>query len=453
MSPEIIALAIIVLGVLLLGPQVLGAIVGGVAGEDALLAGGLFGESILSVWEELPGLLISVVFATLFLGHRIPGPRTIWQRGGPQLSLGVTMGAGQYVVGILLTMLVLTPLFGIDPLAGALIEIGFEGGHGTAGGLGDTFDAVGFADGADLALGMATVGIVAGILLGVGFVNLGVRTGRTAVLRRTGQRSADELRGIVDKDERDWAALMTVRPGSIEPLSIHFAVVALAVLIGAGVLELLQWIEAATWGQAGVELFEHVPLFPLAMLGGAVVQLAIDRYDTRGIVDRGMMLRLQGLALDVLIVAALATLSLDVIGANLVPFLALAAAGLAWTAAVFWFLAPRMIPTYAYERGLTDFGQSMGVTATGLILLRIVDPEGVTPALESFGYKQLGFEPFFGGGLLSAMSLPLIAQFGPWPFLAGMAVLLAAALGLGLGHFRRQAPDTPVEQSAGQATR
>lgn len=246
---------------------------------------------------------------------------------------------------------------------------------------------------------------------------------------------------------------MTVRPGSIEPLSIHFAVVALAVLIGAGVLELLQWVEAATWGQAGVELFEHVPLFPLAMLDGAVVQLAIDRYDTRGIVDRGMMLRLQGLALDVLIVAALATLSLDVIGANLVPFLALAAAGLAWTAAVFWFLAPRMIPSHAYERGLTDFGQSMGVTATGLILLRIVDPEGVTPTLESFGYKQLGFEPFLGGGLLTAMSLPLIAQFGPWPFLAGMVALLAAALGLGLGHFGRQSPDTPMQQSAGQATR
>ena len=31
--------------------------------------------------------------------------------------------------------LVLTPLFGVPPVFGNLIEIGFEGGHGTVGGM------------------------------------------------------------------------------------------------------------------------------------------------------------------------------------------------------------------------------------------------------------------------------------------------------------------------------
>jgi glutamate:Na+ symporter, ESS family len=58
----------------------------------------------------------------------------------------------------------------------------------------------------------------------------------------------------------------------------------------------------------------------------------------------------------------------------------------------------------------------------------------------AFGYKQLGFEPFFGGGLVTAASVPLIAQFGPVPLLVVMAVVMAVALGVGLLHFGRRSP-------------
>ena len=54
----------------------------------------------------------------------------------------------------------------------------------------------------------------------------------------------------------------------------------------------------------------------------------------------------------------------------------------------------------------------MGVTATGLLLMRVADPDNQTPALESFGYKQLMFELFVGGGLFTAAAVPLIFQFG-----------------------------------------
>ena len=467
MTPDLIALALLLLGALLvlakivrsrsawlcrlflpasiiagavallLGDEVLGRIVAATAGEAAPLANGLFGEEILEVWGTLPGLLISVVFATLFLGHRIPKAREVWHRGGPQLSLGITMGAGQYVIGILLCVLLLTPLTGINPMAGALIEIGFEGGHGTAAGLADTFVELGFPEGADLAVGMATIGIVSGVVIGVALINWGVRRGRTQIIDRA-ERSFQEERGIFDLKQRQPAAMLTVNPGSVEPLALHFGLVALAVLVGVVILEALQALEAATWGQAGVEVFAFVPLFPLAMLGGVVVQVLIDRLDRYSVVDRGMMLRIQGLALDLLIVAALATLSLQVIGVFIVPFLALGVAGVLWNVAAFLLLAPRMIPTFPFERGITDLGQSMGVTATGLLLLRVVDPENASPALESFGYKQLGFEPFLGGGLITGLSLPLIAQLGPLPFAGAMALLLVGALALGLGYFGRK---------------
>ena len=58
-------------------------------------------------------------------------------------------------------------------------------------------------------------------------------------------------------------------------------------------------------------------------------------------------------------------------------------------------------------------GQSMGVTATGLLLLRVVDPEGDTDATSAFGYKQLMHEPFMGGGLWTSAAIPLALAYHP----------------------------------------
>lgn len=56
--------------ILLLGPQALGR-VAGPWGET-----GLFTETMVDVWRVLPGLLISVIFATMFLAVRTPLCRT-----------------------------------------------------------------------------------------------------------------------------------------------------------------------------------------------------------------------------------------------------------------------------------------------------------------------------------------------------------------------------------------
>jgi ESS family glutamate:Na+ symporter len=60
-------------------------------------------------------------------------------------------------------------------------------------------------------------------------------------------------------------------------------------------------------------------------------------------------------------------------------------------------------------------GQSMGVTATGLLLLRAVDPESKTSAASAFAYKQLLHEPFMGGGLWTSSAVMLVFTIGAKP--------------------------------------
>lgn len=418
---------------LLLGPEVLGRAMYRASGDSAWLAGGLFPETSWEIWSGLPGLLISVVFAGLFLGKTIPGPRAIWRRAGPMVAHGQTLAWGQYTIGLSLALLILTPVFGVSPMAGALIEIGFEGGHGTAAGLAETFRELGFENGADLALGLATVGVVAGVLLGTVLVNWSVRTGR---LDLASAQKLDTER-FSEHDEREKAPRLA-RARSIDPLSIHLGFVALAVALGWVLLQALVWIESMTWnrGADGLALLEHIPLFPMAMLGGVLVQVVLMRIGHARALDRRLINRISGAALDVLIVSALATLSLAAVGDHIWTFLILAAAGIAWALFGFLVLAPRMFPRDWVPMGLANFGQGIGMTVIGLLLVRMADPDNRAGAMESFGYKQLLFEPVVGGGLFTAMSLPLIYHFGSLPVLAFTTTLMLGWLIFGLVVFR-----------------
>jgi glutamate:Na+ symporter, ESS family len=438
---------------LLLGPQGLGRLVTVLDGP-AWLEDGLLPTAVLDVWSELPVLLISVVFAALFIGKHIPGLRDIWEVAGPQVALGQSIAWGQYVVGIALGLLVLSPVFGMDPIAGALIEIGFEGGHGTAAGLAGTFEEFGFAEGTDLALGLATVGLLAGVLIGTVIINWGVRTGRIALdpsgdpVEVARAATDDDLDDLDDREGEPAARTDDDASKATDPLSVHLGFVAIAIAIGWLLLRGLEAVEVATWGgDDGLELLVHLPLFPMAMLGGVLLQLLLDRTRRDHVVDRRLVNRISGAALDLIIVAALGTLSLEAIGGNLGPFLVLAIAGIAWNVGAFLVLAPRIVPRYAYERGLGDFGQSMGMTVTGLLLMRIADPPNRSGGLEAFGYKQLLFEPVVGGGLFTAASIPLIAQLGPVPVLVGTSLLLAFWVLVGL---RRFGPERqPAQERAG----
>ena len=439
---------------LLLGPEVLGQIVSAFGGENLTFAQGLFPESIRAVWQQAPSVFINIVFAALFLGESIPKPREIWRKAAPQVVFGQSLAWGQYVIGIGLTLLILVPFFNINPTVGALIEIAFEGGHGTAAGMQDTFVNLNFPEGKDLALGLATVGIISGIVTGTFLANWGRKKGYIKSLQIEGQHFP-EYEGIMpeefqaQKREKEKIKLKRAQLTEnllIDPLSLNFGFVGLAVAIGWLILQALVGIESLSWGQTGLKLMVYVPLFPMTLVGGIIVQLGLRKLGLGVLIIRPLMDNLAGLALDIVVVTALASISLQVLGSNLVPFLILSIAGIAWNILAFLYLAPRVIPSYWFERGIGDLGQSMGVTATGILLLRMVDPNNKSGAFESFAYKQLFFEPIVGGGLFTAAAPALIVQFGSVPILILTAILLAFWIILGLFLFGKQSKQARIAE-------
>lgn len=386
------------------------SVVGGVVGLILLNSfPGVLSSEIIKEMRLLPGFLINVIFAILFLGVGVPKMRNFAASVFAQLTLAQIVVWGQYVVGIGLCGFLLMPLFKVHPAFGNLLELGFEGGHGTVGGMSQAFSAKGWSDGIALGYTIATVGMIVGIVLGMTLVNWAYRKGLVKTVRPFAKRTFAERRGIHARENRPSAGRQTVASDSVDSLAWHIAIVGLSVLIG--------W---ALWLTVPLEGF---PLFPLCMIGGVLLQMAAKLIKVDLLIDRDQMSRISGASLDYLALAAITTIEISVVVKNWMPLAIMILGGVVWTVFAVVFFAPRLFREAWFERGIAEFGQATGVTATGLLLLRTVDPESKTPASASFAGKQLLHEPLMN--LWVALAFALIFTIG-WlkVFLICVAMLL-----------------------------
>src|SRR5690606_618768 len=111
--------------------------------------------------------------------------------------------------------------------------------------------------------------------------------------------------------------------------------------------------------------------------------------------------------------------------------------GAIWILASFILLARKMFKRYWFQNAIIDMGQSMGMTATGLLFAQMTDPKNRTNAVEAFGYKQLMFEPLMGGGMITALSMPIIILIGLPAFTVICGLITVGWMLAGLLYFGR----------------
>jgi ESS family glutamate:Na+ symporter len=158
---------------------------------EALLAGGvglllapsgavpLIPAAVIHWWDQLPLVLLTLVFASLLLGKPLPAIGGLWRPLSGQILLALTLAFGQYLVAALAVLLLLQPLLGAPAVMACLIEVAYEGGHGSAAAMGPTYARLGLESGEALGLALATVGLLASTVVGGMLVLLGRRRGWT----------------------------------------------------------------------------------------------------------------------------------------------------------------------------------------------------------------------------------------------------------------------------------
>lgn len=98
----------------------------------------------------------------------------------------------QFFIPIAITIGLLVKIFpSLNPGFGILLASGFLGGHGTAAAVGNTFNSLGWADGIDLGMTFATIGILVGIFGGLALIKYGTKKGYTGYIKDFAYISGD----------------------------------------------------------------------------------------------------------------------------------------------------------------------------------------------------------------------------------------------------------------------
>ena len=155
-------------------------------------------------------------------------------------------------------------------------------------------------------------------------------------------------------------------------------------------------------------VIDSFPLFIYTLFGGLIVRQVLRVLRQEDSIDRETINHLTATAMDVLVVAAIASLNVTAVATLLVPFSILFVVGVIWAGFCLLILARWLLPSkHWFQLGLINYGMSTGTTATGFVLLRLVDPELESGAAEDYALAAPLSSPFVGGGMIT-VGLPLL---------------------------------------------
>ena len=287
----------------------------------------------------------------------------------------------------------------VNPLMGCLIEVGFEGGHGAASIIGGSFNKLGFPEGLDLGLAMATMGLVSSSLIGSLFIFVG----------RSFNVTNQEDNYIIEQSSGLKLNFRFLE--DIKILFINLALAGLAIAIGIFSIQILRMI-SIYFGDFSREVIYSLPVFPLILIGSLLIRYLLEKTGNTKFISQILQREIAILSTDLLIFTAMASLNLNTVLDNLTPILLLTLFGLLWNIICIIGFAYFVFDEYWFEKSLVEFGNSTGVVASGLLLLRLSDPKNISKTLPIFTSKQLFAQLLLSGGFFTVLAPFLLSKIG-----------------------------------------
>ena len=352
-----------------------------------------------NVWSNFPTPLLSLVFATLMMGRPIPNINGLVKPIFNQFLLALSLGFGQFFIGGLVVKYLLSQYMDTNPLMGCLIEVGFEGGHGAASIIGESFNRLGFPDGLDLGLAMATMGLLSSSILGSIFIFLG---------RTFGLSDNEEI--IEQKDNFIPNTKLGIF-ADLRILIINLGFSGLAISFGFILLTFLKFI-SNSFGNFSREIIFSLPVFPFILIGSLLIRYILEKTKNTELISNILQREIGILSTDLLIFTAMASLDIAVVFENWIIILVLTIFGLFWNLICISYFAYFIFDDYWFEKSLIEFGNSTGVVASGLLLLRLADPKNISRTLPIFTSKQLFAQLILSGGLFTVLAPLMISKIG-----------------------------------------
>ena len=285
----------------------------------------------------------------------------------------------QAILGMGISMIAALFIKDFFVAAGVLLPFGYGQGTGQALNYGGIYEnQFGFAGGKSFGLTIAALGFLSASLGGVFHLNLLKKRGKIAP--KTVGNQALHSEDIQSENEIPMQE-------SIDKMTIQIALIAAAYLLAYflmyGLGNLLPGMRSVIFG------FN----FLLGVLTGTVLKTVIDYLHSKNIIHREytndfLMTRVSNFFFDIMVVAGVAAIRLDVLENYWGIMLIMGIVGLVSTYIYNHYVAHTLFPEYAEEQFLTMYGMLTGTASTGIILLREIDGEFKTPAADNMVYQN-----------------------------------------------------------------
>ena len=301
-------------------------------------------------------------------------------------------------------------------------------GPGQANNVGSTYEALGMLGGRSFGLSLAAMGYLVACIAGVVYMNILNRTGKISRVKEKGSVSGSvTVDAFQDSNEIPVAE-------SIDKLSIQAAFIALiyglTYLVTWGITSGLQKVAPGLAGTVSTLLWGFNCIIGSVVAMGCRSVIGVLRKTklmNRQYQNNYLLSRLSGLAFDYMTVAGIASINMEDLSGNWVPFLLMAVLGGVVT---FWYLlkmCQKMYSGYVYEGFLSMFGMLTGTISSGVLLLREVDPELRTPASNNL-ITGSSFGIIFGFPILLVVSFAAQSDLACWISVGLIAVYLIGLL-------------------------
>lgn len=395
-----------------------------------LMSLGWVGMPIAGKWESIPQSTFTMItthlFAFGFVGIGLMSGDSGQKGKGKEILKGAL-----WMTFLFLGMLYLQSVVGVLVMMGweaatgegLTSAVGFLAGHGFTQGPGQTlaiaggWEKMGLADCVSIGLAFSAVGFFVAALVGVPIANWGIRKGYTTHSTQT--MSKDFLKGMEPTDAKSPGLFNITHNSNVDSMSYHLAIMGMVYLLGFGLSYLLRYyfFPKALWGAT----FGFI--FAWGLIMAIVFRKILNAMGGEKLIDENTLRRLTGTTVDFMVISVMMAVQVNTLQKYMVPFLIITLIMSVVTPAVIMFLG-RRVGKFGFERSLVMLGYCTGTGASGLLLLRLVDPEFKTTAAVETGLMNI----------FALLTLPLLFLIFLMPKY-GLAYLLKVEVVFGIIMF------------------
>lgn len=285
----------------------------------------------------------------------------------------------QAVFGLGISIVAAMLVSGFFPAAGILLPFGYGQGTGQALNYGGIFENdFGFSGGKSFGLTIAALGFLSASIGGVIHLNMLKRKGKIKLAAAKDRALRSEE--IQSDDEIPMQE-------SIDKMTIQIALIAVAYMLAY----LLMW--ALGLLLPGLKSVIYGFNFLLGVLTATLVKLLMGWLKKKHVLKKEytnsfLITRASNFFFDIMVVAGIAAIRFSVLKDYWGIILIMGVVGLVITYIYNYYVAKKLFPEYAEEQFLTMYGMLTGTASTGVILLREIDGDFKTPALDNLVYQN-----------------------------------------------------------------